>query len=227
MWKLGPEERLLAPEDFQRRLTDVGGVNRYNEPNFKVVWGQTQTIRTAGWNTYKDTLMAFNDPSWLLLQWVAPEQLGTPESWYVSNYDEASDLCLMGEYPYSGNYKILFNLSHRYVENGEMKVYRFPLSNMLLNQIVPLVMEAKNVTIEQNKAWWEAEQERKDADIELMIEQIRKSKKLAFRGGAISYTNQGIRTAYIDQKMQSLSRGWADAAARLQKAGTGFQQGEL
>jgi hypothetical protein len=226
MWKLS-DERLLVPADFQDRLTEIGGLNRYDQPNFKVVWGNTHTIRTAGWNGYKDTLMSFGDKSWLLLRWIPPEHIGTPEAWAVQEYDEASGLSLRGEYPYMGEYVILFNLSHRYIENGEMKIYRFPLCNLLLDQIVPLIMEAKNVTIEQNKAWWEAEQDRKDADIELMIEQIRKSKKLAFKGGAISYTNQGIRTSYIDQKMQQLSIGWSAAAARLLKAGLGFQQGEL
>lgn len=227
MWKLGPEERLLCPEDFQQRLNDAGGFNRYDEPNFKAVWGQTEIIRTAGWTGYTDTLIAFNDPSWLLLQWVAPEQLGTPESWYVTNHDDATGLCLMGEYPYKGNYKILFNLSHRYVENGEMKIFRFPLSDHLLNAIVPLVMQAKGITAEQNKAAWDAEQEQKDQDITLMIENIRRNKKLAFKGGSVSFTNQGVRTSVIDQKVQQLSLSWAEAAKKLKAAGKGFQQGNL
>jgi hypothetical protein len=227
MWKLGPEERLVAPEEFQQRLTDAGGVNRYDEPNFRIAWGQTETIRTAGWDGYKDTLIAFNDPSWQLMQWVAPELLGTPESWYVTNHDEATGFCLMGEYPYSGNYKILFNLSHRYVENNEMKIFRFPLSDKLLSAVVPLVMQAKDITIEQNKAAWEAQEYQKDYDLELMVENIRKSKKLAFKGGSISYANQGIRTSVIDQKTQQLSLGWAAAAAKLKAHGLGAHQGDL
>lgn len=227
MWNLGPEERIYCPEEFQDRLTQAGGVNRYDEPNFKLAWGQTESIRTSGWNGYKDTLIAFNDPSWLLMQWVAPEQLGTPEAWYVMNHDDETGRCLMGEYPYRGNYKILFNLIHRYVENGEMQIFRFPLSDLILKTLVPLVMQAKDVTLEQNRAWWQAEDERRDYDVELMIENIRKSKRLAMKGGAMSFTNQGIRTSVIDRKSQQLSRSWAQAAERLKEAGRGFKQGNL
>ena len=226
MWVLA-DERLLCPEEFQARLVSVGGLNRYDEPNFKAVWGNTHTIRTAGWKEYRDTLMGFGDNSWMLLQWVAPELLGTPESWYVTNVDEVTGMCLLCEYPYSGNYKLLFNLSHRYVENGSMKVFRFPLSELLLNTIVPLVMEAKNVTLEQNKAWWLAQEEARETNIERMIEQIRVGKRLAFRGGSVSFTNQGVRTSSVDQRTQALARGWAEASARLQKAGLGFQQGNI
>lgn len=226
-WKLGPEERLYAPEEFQERLTMVGGLNPYDEPNFKIVWGQTETIRAVDWHKYVDRLIAFNDPSWLLMQWEPAENFGTPESWYVENYDEATGLSLMGEYPYDGMYKILFNLSHRYVENGEMKVFRFPLSDLLLETIVPLVMDAQGVSIEKQKAAYEANREREEDEIALKIEGIRRNAKLAFKGGAVSFTKQGVRTSVIDGKVQQLSRGWAAAAARLKAAGLGFQQGNL
>lgn len=226
MWKLGPEERIVCPEDFQAALTEVGEVNIFDQPNFKLVWGQSETIRVAGWLGYEDKLIGFGDPSWFLMQWVHPELLGTPEAWYIANHDDETGLCLLGEYPYDGNYKILFNLSHRYTENGEMKIYRFPLSEKLLSTVVPLVMQAKNVTLEQNKAWWEAQEEERELDISLMIENIRKSKKLAFKSGA-SFASQGIRSSVIDHKAQQLSLGWAEAARRLLAAGEGFHQGEL
>ena len=226
MWKLGSEERLVCPEDFQAALTEVGEVNILDQPNFKLVWGQTETIRVAGWVGYEDKPLCFGDPSWFLMQWVHPELLGTPEAWYVANHDEDTGLCLLGEYPYDGNYKILFNLTHRYVENGEMKIFRFPLSETLLTQIVPLVMQAKNVTLEQNKAWWDSQEEARDMDIQLMIENIRKSKRLAFKSGA-SFSGQGLRNSVIDQKAQQLSIGWAEAAKKLMAAGKGFQLGDF
>lgn len=227
MWILGPELRELCPEDFQERITDIGGLNPYDEPNFKVAWGQTETIRTAGWSEYRDTLVMFNDASWGLFEWQPAEVFGTPESWYVQNYDEASGLSLMGEYPYDGMYKLLFNLSHRYKENEEMKVFRFPLSDMLLETIVPLIQQAQGVSIERQRAAMEAERERKEDEVSLQIEGIRRNAKLAFKGGAISYTNQGVRTSVIDQRVQQLSRSWTEAATRLKAAGKGFQQGNL
>lgn len=227
MWRLGPEERLLPPEDFQERLTDIGGLNPYDEPNFIVQWGQTFTHRTAGWNEYKDTLVMFNEAGWGLFEWRPPEHFGTPEGWYATNYDDASGLQLLGEYPYEGKYLPLFNLSYRYVENGEMKIFRFPLCDLLLEQIVPLVMQAQDATVERNKAAWEAQQEEQEQNVSLMIEGIRRNKKLAFKGGSISYANQGVRTSVIDQKVLQLSASWQEAAKRLKNAGVGFQQGNL
>jgi hypothetical protein len=226
-WILGSEERLLPPDDFQERLTDIGGLNIYDEPCFKIMWGQTATHRTAGYSEYKDTLIMFNDASWGLFEWQPSEVYGTPESWYVQNYDDISGLCLMGEYPYDGKYKLLFNLSHRYMENGEMTIFRFPLSDMLLEQIVPLIIEAQGVSVERQEAYRKTEDEMREYEISLQIEGIRRNAKLAFAGGAISYTNQGVRTSVIDQKVQQLSMGWQKAAERLMKAGRGPSQGEL
>ena len=30
----------LCPEEFQERLTEIGGINRYDEPNFVMVWSE-------------------------------------------------------------------------------------------------------------------------------------------------------------------------------------------
>lgn len=227
MWTLGPEERLECPGDFQERLTMVGGLNPHGGPNFKMGWGQTETIRTAGYGEYKDTLVMFNDPCWGLFEWQPAEIFGTPESWYVANHDEVSGLCLLGEYPYDGMYKLLFNLSYRYMENGELKVFRFPLSDMLLETIVPLIMDAQGISLERQKAAMDAERERKEDETALQIEGIRRNAKLAFKGGSISFANQGVRTSVIDQKVQQLSRGWASAAQKLKALGKGAHQGNL
>src|ERR1700690_412130 len=106
------QERNYPPEEFQENLTRLGGVNRYDDPMFKRFWAQTETRRSGStWSVdeatftgYRDLLAGSGEPCWLLMQWHAPEEYGSPEAYYVANYDEESGLQLLGEYPYSGRY---------------------------------------------------------------------------------------------------------------------------
>lgn len=230
-WILGPEERLLCPDDFQAALVEAGGVNIHDEANFKIVWGETETARVAGFDGYMDWPV-FNPPkgdsSWLLMEWQAAEIWGTPEAWYVENQDPSgTGLSLAGEYPYGGRYKIIFALNHKWVEDNELKIFRFPLSDMLLDRIVPLVQQAKEISYERHKAYWEAQKEIEGDEMATKIEQIRHNARLAFRGGLVSYSRQGIRTPYVDIKVAQMQQGWSKAAEELMKVGqTSFAQGE-
>src|SRR5690349_21586913 len=130
----------ITPEDFQDRLNQIGGFNRYDEPCFLVVWGQGGhpecTYRAGGvWSVdeqyfhgYRDLLKTSGEPCWSLLQWHDALEYGTPESYYVNNYDEGTGLQILGEYPYSGRYEILFNLRHKEMIPGEgLKFEHMPL----------------------------------------------------------------------------------------------------
>src|ERR1700734_3111728 len=109
-WRIQGPERNLAPDDFQERLTYLGGVQKYDSPNFKIGWAQYETFRAGGvWSVdekyylgYRDLLSGSGEPCWTLFQYHAPEEYGSPESYYVQNYDETTGLQLLGEYPYSG-----------------------------------------------------------------------------------------------------------------------------
>src|ERR1035438_2435222 len=87
-------ERNLPPEDFQDRLTTVGGLNKYDEPNFKLAWAQTETYTAGGvwtvgekqYSGYRQMLAASGEPCWALFQWHAAEEYGSPEAYYLENY---------------------------------------------------------------------------------------------------------------------------------------------
>ena len=82
-----------CPQWFQDKLTEVGGVNRYDLPNFRCVWGQGgqeeclyrsgghwHADNEASFKGYRDLLIGGGTPSWCLLQWKDAVQFGTPES---------------------------------------------------------------------------------------------------------------------------------------------------
>jgi len=47
LWQITKAERLTCPPEFQSCLTDIFGVNVFGEPNFKILWGQTETYDYA------------------------------------------------------------------------------------------------------------------------------------------------------------------------------------
>ena len=78
----------LCPEEFQERLTDIGGVNPYDEPNFLLVWsqggGEHSTYRAGGaWNIeglpsfkgYRDLLVGGGVPCWALFSGIHHQSL--------------------------------------------------------------------------------------------------------------------------------------------------------
>src|SRR5579885_2762860 len=85
-----------CPQEFQDRLNEVGGFNRYDMPNFIVRWGQggeDECLYRAGghWHPenqpsfkgYRDLLIGHGSPCWLLMQWEDAVVYGTPESYSV------------------------------------------------------------------------------------------------------------------------------------------------
>jgi hypothetical protein len=233
-WHLTSVERRRCPELYQEQLTRAGGLNRNREPNFKFAWGQTETFRAGGtwagddfpsYTGYRDLLLGMGDPSWMILQWHRPEEYGTPESYYVNNHDDQSGLQTMGEYPYRGRYEILFNLIHREMANGALKIYRMELNPMLIDRIIPLVVSAKEISIEKDMAARIANREREEQESENKIEAIVKNAHPAFDGGKISFARQGVRNSLIDKKMLELARSWSQTMGGMKKSGTGMIQG--
>lgn len=90
-------EQYRCPPEFQDRLTRIGGVNRYGNPNFLIVWGQSWTVRRGGtWEQddgtyfrgYRDVLED-GRPCWILKKWNAPELYGSPMLWFLQNREQS------------------------------------------------------------------------------------------------------------------------------------------
>ena len=222
-------------EEFNERLKDLAGVNRYDENNFILVWGQggedNALYRAGGYFTtddfegYRDLLIGGGVPCWCLLQWQSPEQYGTPELYELQNKDELGYQTL-GGFPYWGRYRLLYSLSWRGMKDGKFTVEAMPLNSYLLDTIVPIIMEAQEISWEKTKAVMQDLQERENAADVSMIEDVMRSSALPFHGNAVSYQKQGCRTALVDKKIESLQRNWnAISSNAASFKGKGLLQG--
>lgn len=223
-----------CPEWFQEKLTEIGGVNKFDEPIFRVVWGQggqPEALYRAGghWHVegqpsfkgYRDLLVGGGTPSWCLLQWHDAVEYGTPESYYVAMCDDETNLSDLGEYPYFGRYRLLYNMCFRAMIQGKMVIEAMPLNSFVLDSIVPIIMEAKDISYEQTMEAMRGIKEQEDQADLAMIEDAMLDSKLAFKG-PVSYARQGCRTSLIDKKVEQMTHHWNKMVANARMLGKGM-----
>lgn len=233
-------QQYICPDDFQERLTEIGGVNRYDEPNFRIVWSQgggDYSVYRAGaswtpegqptYTGYRDLLIGGGIPCWAIIQWHDGLEYGTPEMYYVQNYDADTHLQTLGEYPYSGRYQLLYNLRWTERRGSRLHFEAMPLNALLLDMIVPIVTAAKDIGVEKVRAAVQDIKDREDAADLDTIEDAMRSSALAFRGNPVSYQKQGCRTALIDKKIESMQKNWNAMMTRASKLGRGLTQSEV
>ena len=159
-----PPERLECPERYQRRITQVGGLNRYRKPMYKIAWAQTETTRQGGeWDNddehfvgYRDVLKGDGLPHWMLMQWCDAGKTAemphmAPESdayWYSLNTCPKTGLSILGEYPYQGSYQIVLPLLAKVFQNGQLYIEAFPLSTEIVEMMVPVIRASMELSIQ-------------------------------------------------------------------------------
>lgn len=223
-------EHNWVPEYFQDRLTYVGGVNRYDEPNFRLAWAQTEThiaggvwtVDEARFSGYRHVLTGSGEPCWSLLQWHAPEEYGSPESYYVTNYDEASGFQVNGEYPYSGRYEILYNMRYYERVGDKLEFRTMSLNNYVFDRVVPVILLARGVSAERRKAAALAAREEEERAKLGDVERHLRDHAIPFSGG-VSFTRQGVRSTAVDQKALELQRSWNLLASSAREFRSGMQ----
>jgi hypothetical protein len=222
-------EQYHCPPEFTDRLSRVGGLNRYGLPNFRIVWGQSWTVRRGGtWEQddgtyfrgYRDVLED-GRPCWILKKWNPPEVYGTPAIWFIENYEASTGLQILGDYPWRGQYETVQPFVWRGMVNGRMVVERMPLNSMILNMVVPIILKCKEVSFLQKKAAIQEMDERKKRAEDSVFEAKRHDAKMAFTG-PVSFARQGCRTSLVDQKVHAIEKHWNQAMARFRKQGLGI-----
>jgi hypothetical protein len=227
-------QQYQAPEWFSEELRRIGGENPYGDPMYIVRWGmggEDECLYRAGgsWHVegqpsftgYRNLLLGGGTPSWMLMQWQPPINFGTPESFYVSMYDEETGLSDLGEFPYSGKYVLLYNMCWRDMQDGKMHIEGMPLNSQILDLIVPIIMQAGEISWERTKAALKDMQEKDDAADLTMIEDCMRDAQLAFKG-PVSYARQGCRTSIIDKKMEQMTRQWNKMITNARSLGRGL-----
>lgn len=184
-------ERLECPAEYQARITEVGGLNRYDEPNFKLVWAQTETTRQGGeWEAagdwfqgYRDILLGDGLPHWMLLQWADAGKciempFLQPESdiaFYSANKCQKTGLQLLGEYPYHGKYHICLQLIAKWFVKGELCLKAFPLSTEIVEMMVPIIKASMEVSVQAKMQFLKDQQEKDDDEYAKTVDDIYQS----------------------------------------------------
>ena len=129
-------ESLTAPTHIQELITRFGGLNRFGQPNFRVVWSDTR----LDWDGPEFTPKYFNVPHrWIIESWVAPETYGSPEMW------EAVTQGQLGPYPSRGDYELSF------IVQTPSEDF-LPLTGPVVEQLILMVKLSRNVKPKENRA---------------------------------------------------------------------------
>ena len=115
-----------TPTGVQERAARAGGVNRYGEPNFRVVWGGSRlawvggrwTDRDAHGNTIRETVEMRRVPKylpedrWHIERWMPAESYGSPEQWLAqtTEVEDGVRIAALGPYPSRGDYEHCFTI---------------------------------------------------------------------------------------------------------------------
>jgi hypothetical protein len=166
-WYVTGDERRRAPREYQEHINRIGGLNRFGKPNFRLVWGQTETQVVYGTDANgrrgQHTLLLFGGiPAWHLLEWKPPETFGTARSWYSMTWDPEAQSHTLGDYPWHGLYMpCSFNLYVKRVEGGgiyydrqgnvvekpsKLVIDAMPLAHWVLDLIIPNIKKSLEMT---------------------------------------------------------------------------------
>jgi hypothetical protein len=157
-WHIIGSEHLLCPPEYQEHVNAIGGLNRFGDPNFRIVWGQSEFEVVRGRDAYgregAHTISKHgNVPAWFIEVWKPPECFGTPEFWYTIGWDWELDTCTLGDYPWRGLYMpASFNLFIRKFDGDRMTIDAMPLNHWIIDLVIPNMLKAQEETYQQKKA---------------------------------------------------------------------------
>jgi hypothetical protein len=177
-------ERRRCPKRFQERLTRAVGTNQYGEPLFKLAWGQSETYTAGGvWPHdhflgYRQLMLSNSSPSgrgqpcWMILEWHPASDYNTDAVYYFENRDDVTGLQTLGEYPYKGRYEVAFKLVSQELRNGRMQVNYYHLDGMVLDLLIPAIVEAQRMTMKERMKAIREMQEHEEKDMDRKIDAI-------------------------------------------------------
>jgi hypothetical protein len=115
-----------APAAIQERVARAGGINRFGEPNFRVVWGGARLAWIGGrWtdhdvhgNVLREAIELRRVPKyipedrWHIERWMPPESYGSPDEWraQTTEVEDGIRIPALGPYPSRGEYEHCFTL---------------------------------------------------------------------------------------------------------------------
>jgi hypothetical protein len=232
MWSLPGYERRLCPPEYNARLREIGGVNRFGENNWRLIWGETATEIVGGrWriptgktemtigrngqlvnvpvcsevDEYREVLK-YGDATWVLERWFPPEEYGSEERYYRENADPSgSGLCLLGPYPDQGYYESCYKLT-----DGESNLMQ--LNDYVLDSLVALILKTYETTEWERRAAREAERLAADKaehqrKIDMYVDKQLESDPISYEGQT-SKTARKDRVRISDKPLKDMPKGF-------------------
>jgi len=211
----GAEKRQCPPE-FQDRLTRLFGRNKYGDPLYKIVWGQSEFHRMGNvWRDkagnerkgYRLRYLCHGQPCWNILRWEPPKKWLSPAAFYQNTFDDLSGLYIMGEYPWRGRYVVVTPLMRKEMVGNRLVIHYFPLTGILVDKVIANLRNDATLSAEQRKALNDAAKalEHKK-EVESIAEMM--AHNMPAYWGAVSFTGQGMHTSLLNRKMEAIQKQW-------------------
>lgn len=170
-----------APEAVRERLARAGGLNRFGEPNFRVVWGGARlawvggrwTDRDAQGNVIRERVELRRVPKylpidrWHVERWMPPETYGAPAVWRAQTVETENGVRVpaLGPYPSRGEYEHCFTLQGA---NGEF----IPLSPAACDAVVHAIEWARTQGPPARRAALDARELRRTRNWDRMADEV-------------------------------------------------------
>ncbi len=180
-----------APTAIQERVARAGGVNRFGEPNFRVVWGGARlawiggrwTDRDANGNVLREAVELRRVPKyipedrWHIERWMPPESYGSPDDWraQTTEVEDGIRVPALGPYPARGEYEHCFTLQST---SGEF----LPLTASACDWIVRAIEWSRRQPRRANRTAIAARESRRSHDWERTADDMLDDALPAFHG---------------------------------------------
>ncbi len=119
-----------TPQAVAHRLERAGAVNRFDEANYRAVWGWNRLAWIGGkfeerdpdtGSLLREVVELRQEPKypavnrWHIERWVPPEVYGSPRAWYAQTIERENGISIpaLGPYPSRGEYEHCFTLESR------------------------------------------------------------------------------------------------------------------
>lgn len=203
-------EHHACPETIKVRLILAGGLNRFGEPNFRLVWGYNRIVKMHGeWQEVKpaefsgliglDGKPIMTKPSikssvietrevpkylpgncWHLEKWCPPEMYGTPETWGKAGQEVVGDYTIDTAGPFPTRGE--YELVMPLTVDGTPRGERLPLYTGFIDMIVSVIVKSADFSLAQRRAAIMQRLEREDRNFTERAESILRDGIPAFSG---------------------------------------------
>jgi hypothetical protein len=143
---------MQPPEGWIKTLDGLG-LNRFAQPEWRIVWGPERMEWRGGNHADYDangillrrvaemrlTPKYGKKPTWIIERWLPPELYGSPERWRTENLDPETGLLLLGPYPSQGEYECCF----RFEDKDEVP---FDPNEDMIQCLVKMVKETQGMS---------------------------------------------------------------------------------